>query len=343
VTCPSTFVCGSGTTPKTNMTSQSCITGVCLNGDCCDLSCKGWLPSNACPVGTRPRFDMATSDLPCAGGQCSSTICCIQNTCANPEGTGAPFLCSAPLYAPRSDFATAICTTAHCTEANCCVPLCGANPQCTAGYVPRNNSMTTPCLSGTCTNDVCCTRKMCPATYTCGSTLYVPKPNLATIACAGSTCVDKDCCRDQCANIVCDAGFKKNTNQYCAGIPCTNSECCSTQTQCTSSFLCNQHGGDVLKHLPQYCAGSTCTYTECCCTGGCNYCGTQFTGRCPVGSKLVLSQSCGSTSCTADICCTGTCVNYPCPGGPSDPSLANALCNNPKQCIDADCCISWGD
>jgi len=294
-------------------------------------------------VGSRPGFDMATSDLACPGGVCSSTICCIPNTCANPDGNGVPFTCSAPSWTPRADFATAQCTGVHCVEQDCCVPLCGANPQCNAGYIPKTGSMTIPCLSGTCSNDVCCTRAMCPSTYHCSSTLYVPKPNLATIACAGSTCIDRDCCRDQCANIVCDAGFVKNGNQYCNGIPCTNAECCSQQTQCPSNFPCTHSPGDVLKHLPQYCAGSTCTYTECCCTGGCNYCGSQFKGTCPVGSKLVLSQNCGSALCTADICCTGTCINYPCSNGPSDPSLANCLCNNPKQCTSADCCISWGD
>jgi hypothetical protein len=107
--------------------------------------------------------------------------------------------------------------------------------------------------------------------------------------------------------------------------------------------VCNKNPGDVLKHLPQYCAGSTCLYSECCCTGGCNYCGTQFKGTCPVGSKLNLNTNCGAATCTADLCCTGTCLNYPCSNGPSDPSLANAACYNPKQCTDADCCVHWGD
>jgi len=300
------------------------------------------VPNNACPVGSRPRFNMSTSDLPCPDGQCTTTVCCIENTCANPEGNGVPFNCASPSWTQRTNFATALCPGAHCTELDCCVPLCGAIPQCNVGYTPRTDSRTIPCLSGTCSSDVCCTRTMCPATYQC-SALYMPKPNLARIACATSTCNDKDCCRDQCANIVCPEGSKKNGNQYCNGVPCTNAECCSQQTTCPSNFVCNRNPYDVRKTGTQICLGTTCTYEECCCTGGCNYCGTQFKGTCPVGSKLQMGVNCGLSTCTADICCVGTCVNYPCKGFTPGPDVMNILCNNPKQCTEADCCVQWGE
>jgi len=206
--------------------------------------------------------------------------------------------------------------------------------------------MTTTCTSGTCSNDVCCTRTMCPANYVCRFSGYQPKPDLQTVACANSTCVDKDCCRDLCANNVCPEGSKPNGNVYCAGIPCSTTECCSQKTVCPATFLCNRNLGDVRKTgTSLYCQGATCTYEECCCTGGCNYCGTQYKGGCLPGSRLAMNKNCGAATCTADICCEGTCLNFKCPTPNGVVTISEnnyILCNNPKLCTEADCCEYYG-
>jgi hypothetical protein len=57
-----------------------------------------------------------------------------------------------------------------------------------------------------------------------------------------------------------------------------------------------------------------------------------------------LDVDCGKGSvCTSDLCCIGSCLNYPCPDGPSDPALAYAQCANPKQCTQEECCQRFGD
>ena len=277
-------------------TAESCGTGICVDGVCCNSQCTG--QCQACNVATSPGVCSPITDkVPhgsrpaCTGdGSACQGVCDGVNTgsCALP---GSSTQCRAPTCTGGTATLVAACQgngTCPAVQTQACAPgICQAASGPKAICVGSNG---TPC-----TADV-----ECQTGNYCSAGVCIPKITDGTACAADSQCANGHCVDNLCCNSACDG-------------QCEACDVAGSPGKCTAVTDKKPHGGrPACVSDPQYpaCAG------QC---DGKNLLACVFPGA---------GTSCRDASCTNDVAtlpasCTGT--------GTCSPAQQQA-CQAPNGC-----------
>jgi hypothetical protein len=252
--------------------AAACVSGHCVDGVCCDVSCTG--ACEACDVGSGGKCLPVVSGQPHgARAACAGVGATCGGACAAGNAAGCTY--------PGS---STPCRAASCTAGIATQPAaCDGSGGCPApATVPCNpaacNAAGTAC-QGACSTDADCTSLGRP--YCNGGTCLATKGNGETCAgsseCTSTHCVDGYCCNSACAGQcqACDvtgnpgacmqvpSGQPHGTRPACVGAgtaPCGGSCTTATATACTyPSVSCS----------PASCNGATAVAATSCSNGTC--------------------------------------------------------------------------
>jgi MYXO-CTERM domain-containing protein len=338
-TCTLDTSCGGGTTYYCNggtcaaklapgavcTTLNQCLSGICVDGRCCQTACNGTCQACANTSGTCTNYSAYTDPVDecthtCNGNGACWDSCTLDTHCASNfycnTGTSK---CTPKIANGQKCTVAGQCSSGNCVDTYCCNTACGAACDACNGL----DRLWPASPNGTCS--------IAPNTYagdpSCSNHL---RCSGTTAACLASCSTDANC----------DAGY------YCSGTTCVqkkgNGVSCTAGTQCSSTFCvdsyccddlcgakcqaCNVSGNlgvcttfaaysDPENECPNTCNGSTACWNSCIndthCSSGTFCQNNTCSGQKPNGSVCGGGNECASGKCVDSTCCdevcTGTC------------------------------------
>lgn len=309
---------------------DSCDTGYCVDGYCCNSGCTGAcqacnVPSNlgtctivvagATPVGARSCNAQPKSscgpDGACDGmGHCrdwASGTVCASGSCNATDGSYVnPSTCDGMGTCVPNGGGN--CAPYKCQNASQCFNSCVDASQCSSG--------------NSCTNSSC-------------GKLSNGRSCSSNIQCLSGNCVDGYCCDTACTNQcqACDVAGRLGTcSTVTSGQPHgTRTICTGSGTlcggSCTGSASCSYPASQCI--APSCSSGNATLATNC---DGAGHCPTPMVVACTpyvCGATACANPCGGDTDCiAADYCASGSCV----------PRQSNgATCNASNQCVSGNC------
>jgi MYXO-CTERM domain-containing protein len=282
--------------------NNQCVSGICVDGVCCNVSCDGSCESCALPgkLGQCSPYSRGTDpELECGSGQfCSGQRSCVIDT--KPPGTSC------------NDGST--CASGYCVDGVCCDTACdgsceACNLEATPGLCSAIKAGTDPeaeCGVGfLCSGKRSCTIDVRPNGEDCGD----------DTVCASGHCADGVCCDAACDRSceTCRApGSVGSCTPYEAG---TDPEVeCGTARVCAAPGVCvdeNRPNGASCE-ADAFCESGHCADGVCCdsaCDGVCVSCVVKGSeGEC----KAFTAGTDPDNECSGDAVCDGLdrCVSF---------------------------------
>ncbi len=331
-------------------TAESCGTGICVDGVCCNSQCTG--QCQACNVATSPGVCSPITDkvphgsrTPCTGdGSACQGVCDGVNTgsCALP---GSSTQCRAPTCTGGTATLVAACQgngTCPAVQTQACAPgICQAASGPKAICVGSNG---TPC-----TADV-----ECQTGNYCSAGVCIPKITDGTACAADSQCANGHCVDNLCCNSACDgqceacdvAGSLGKCSAVTDKKPHGGRPACASDPQYTA--CAGQCDGKNLLSCVFPGAGTSCRDASCTndvatlpasCTGT-GTCSPAQQQACQAPNGCDTTGTICKNGCASDRDCA---VNKYCSGGVCVPTLPlGASCSTAGQCtafcVDGVCC-----
>jgi len=348
---------------------NSCTSGFCADGVCCNAACQGGCQACDTPVaGTCTLYVQGTPGSPsCAPFVCDGTNGTCPVSCTTNATCALNYYCSGGNCLPQQTngqtcTTSSECQSGFCVDGYCCNTSCVNS--CDACDVTGNLGVCTPKLDGspgvppcnpylcngaisTCPN-FCTVSVDCISGYYCGNSQCLPlKANGSSCGsgaeCTSGFCADGVCCNSACGNACQSCNLTGNIGT------CTTVPSGSSGTPSCSPYVCN--GTSVT-------CPTSCSSNANCSSG--NFCDTngQCAGKKANGATCTSLTECQSNNCVDGYCCNtacgnncdacnlsgseGTCTVYP-DGSSGNPSCGLYLCNGvvatcPTSCVTtADC------
>ncbi|HSZ82547.1 MAG TPA: hypothetical protein VLA14_09700 [Polyangia bacterium] len=318
-----------------------CLSGICVEGVCCDDACGGACHSCALASSMGHCTPLAAGAVD-SKGVCvdeGATTCGTNGRCDGSSGCQkykpgtvcAPETCAGNVYTPASTCsATGQCAppdslpcAPYTCNGNACFDACTVDQNCVSPNTCNSNSCgqkmrgascsdPTTCLSGFCAQGVCCDTACAGSCTSCalsgalGTCTNVPSDAQDP----AGLCADEGAA--SCGtNGKCEAGA---CERYAPGTSCEDSTCPGGTTMFTPGSTCDGQGACVTPAssscFPFQCGVTVCnasctTDAECAapavCTNG--SCGLK-----DVGKTCADGTECHSGFCAQGVCCDGACA-----------------------------------
>ncbi|MEZ4221107.1 MAG: hypothetical protein R3B13_09260 [Polyangiaceae bacterium] len=328
-------------------TDESCKTGFCVSGMCCDARCDA--PCMACTAAAKESGELDGACGPAKDGTDPQSDCADQgaDTCGTDGKCDGKGGCR--VYTNGTRCSDATCQNGiktlpkTCDGKGACIEL----GQTICNPMQCNGNL----CQGDCETDAACqTTEFCDViTNRCADKL----PNGTTCSdakmCQSAFCVDGVCCESTCASVcrACAAALTTGKDGECAPIldgtdpkgQCEDQGAtgCGTDGQCDGQGACRLYGNTAV------CAGATCSGSTLTAAKTCDGMGNCASN----GSTSCIPYLCGSgaclTSCSDSTQCDGTtqCIANQCQGQKSNGSS----CGGSTEClsgfcVDGVCCNS---
>ena len=311
---------------------EECLSGLCVDGVCCDAPCDG--TCEQCASGACGPVQGAVDPGTCDG----ASACDAQGTCRLLLGQ----LCGA-----GADCLSGLCADGVCCDAACggTCKACGGDGLCapvTSGVDPGtcdgsfacdedgacrlglggSCGEAEDCLSGACADGICCdepclgTCEACAAGGACAAVVDGPDPG----TCQG----DEVCTAEGCLAVDgegCDEGSE------CASGECANEVCCGTPCD----GVCETCDGDgvCVPLIDQVDLGACDSGSICDAQGDCTL---------VLGESCDEDADCASHKCADGICCDATCDGVCEACAPGGFCLALTGASDPDTCGGASAC-----
>jgi hypothetical protein len=334
--------CGKKQNGQTCKGDAECKSNNCVDGVCCDTTCKGdcvfcalpnargrctAVPANApdprnkcvdmqaasCGTNGRCNGNRACATYP-TGTICKAGSCDVKNNRAIQSSVCRSGVCTDPSPGSCAPYRCngAGCGNSCATSADCIAGVSCFNGSC--GGVPVGSlcSHTADCAPGLfCAQGVCCQSACTASCYSCDQVGM--KGTCAPVAAGGqdpsSTC--KDTGPSTCGNDGTCNG-KGGCRKYASGTTCAPARC--TDGQQTATSMCNGNGqcqaGTTRACAPYACNTSDC-YGSCTenkqCAAGQICDATGHCGKKKDGAMCDDGSECDSTFCIEGLCCHTDC------------------------------------
>lgn len=322
---------------------DTCASGFCVDGVCCESACEGTCESCTAGVdgrcspyaaGSDPDSECAVETPESCGstGVCDgarkctqygpSTVCepssCTDGTQTNPHTCDGAGTCA--------DRGTTVCAPFTC-DGSVCFGNCASDADCTGGTycvvatgscepTLANGTACTAgnqCASGECVDGVCCNGACRGACEACANALTGVIDGTCSPVTA-ATDPDDDCSASSATSCgttgLCDGAG--TCSLWASGTECGAASCAggiaTAADACDGAGVCVDHG--LTACAPYTCSGTacrtTCTAPSDCAAG--NYCeGGACVPLRTLGQVCASSASCGSGFCVDGVCCNGAC------------------------------------
>jgi Dickkopf N-terminal cysteine-rich region len=354
-----------GPGPSTNGTpctaGSGCMSGLCVDGVCCNDTCTGQCQS--CSESTNLGKCVAVSGAPRNGRTPCGGISPCQSSCDGTNGLACAF------PGNSTECTAASCSSGSATTATTCNGAGACTQATTMACTSNQCADATKCSGGCSSASPCSTGQYCDTTGVCLPLKAAGTQCQNNNACSSGYCVDNVCCGSACGGqcqgcnetgssgmCVTVKGAPRGSRKPCAGTVAACAGICdgSSATQCSypgTSAICAQPS----------CSGSTAISASLC--DGLGDCTTPTTTGCGAGTYCNASTgSCAnqladgiacqtSAQCTSGSCC-GVCNNPAtdnsncgacgtvCPAGQQMCVAGHCLLDDGQKCSSAGQCVS---
>ena len=315
-------------------TGQTCPSGFCANGVCCDSDCTApcatcLANSGAAEDGVCGLTNAATYVPACAGYACSGSSDACPTSCDELSDCQTFFHCDmpsqkcVPVKQPGEPCTTSSeCESNHCEDGVCCSSFCPACHACTKKLTGKQDGECAPAFAGT------------DPQHDCPQDLGFPSSCLADGTCDGvgncrifapptTPCGPTTCSAGQVSGMLCNGtGTCASGSASCGAYPCIGAVCsktCAEDTDCAGIGFCStaatcepRRANGSPCDSPNQCISNLCQDGVCCntlCEGQCEWCAHPSSlGNCivvsgqPAPGRAPCDEGSATNPCSAASC-----------------------------------------